>query len=94
MNDHQRRLLFTELEKIKTSIQELKKPTQWLDIPKAVEYSSCSRSTILSGIQSGNLKHVKTTGKIRLKISWIDQWLITGNCKKQPAVKGKFGYGL
>jgi hypothetical protein len=81
--DPETRLLFTHLEEIKESIKEIQTPSAWTDLKGAVKYSSCSRSTILRGIHSGNLKHTKHQGKIRIKISWLDSWLLNGNCNRQ-----------
>ena len=81
MTDPEIRLLFLHLEEIQAELKEIKSPSQWLDLQRAIKYSSCSRSTILWGIQSGNLKHSKQKGKLRMKISWLDQWLVNGNCR-------------
>ena len=82
MNDLDSRLILIKLGEIQIELKELKKPSGWLDIKQAVKYSACSRSTILRAIQSGNLKHTKQGGKIRMKTSWIDQFLLFGHCRR------------
>jgi len=86
MNDHDIRHFYSELKDIKLAIQDIQKSANWLDMKGASKYSSCSRSTILSGIQCGKLKHVKTTGKIRMKTSWVDKWLTYGDCKRKVGI--------
>ena len=82
MTSSEIRLLFLELEEIKSDIKEIRDPAGWIDIQGAVKYSSCSRSTILRGIRSRKLKHAKTGGKIMIKRTWLDQWLTFGHGKR------------
>ncbi|MBC8550341.1 MAG: hypothetical protein H8D23_11920 [Candidatus Brocadiales bacterium] len=82
MNDNEKRLLFLHIEEIKQEVKELQKPSIWLDLKGSIRYSACSRSTILRAIKSNKLKHTKQTGKIRIKTSWIDQWLLFGHCRR------------
>lgn len=82
MTDLDIRLILQKLEDLEIHVKALYNPSMWLDIQQAIKYSACSKSTLQRGIQSGELKYVKRGGKIRLKMSWLDQWLILGHCKR------------
>lgn len=49
----------------------------WLDVPEAIDYTKCSRTTIYSAVRSGRLKSSKPGGinKIVFKRDWLDSWL-------------------
>ena len=87
MDDLDVRSIYLLCNEIKEQLKEINCPSGWLDIKQAVTYSACSKSTLLRVIHSGKLKSVKRGGKIRLKISWLDQWLLFGHSKRLTQIE-------
>ena len=55
-------------------------PEPWLTLAEAVTYSHCSERTLRRAYQlpeghPGRLRAVKHLGSIKLRPSWIDEWI-------------------
>ncbi len=68
--------ILIKLSELIHQIEKIVHPPVWLDIKKAIQYSSLSNSTLKRAIRRGNLKASKVSGKILIKSDWLDQYLI------------------
>lgn len=68
--------IIEQLDKIENQLGELVPFKVWLNLKQASQYSSLSISTLRRAIAQGRLKATKVSGKILIKIEWIDKFLI------------------
>lgn len=52
--------------------------TPWLTTAGAAAYTASSEKTVLRGVKSGTLRHVRLAGNLRLRFrrEWCDEWLL------------------
>lgn len=79
----------TDLERIEAKLDRLEKLIQrqpisggWLDLRRASHYSGLSKTTLSRAIQAGKLRASKTSGKILIRQTWLDKFLIFGSCRR------------
>lgn len=64
-----------KLERIEKLIAEGRMTDRWISLEEAVRYSGLSESTLRRAIRAGKLKASRATGKLMLRLSWIDKFL-------------------
>ena len=47
----------------------------WMDVKEAAEFASVSETTIWRGVEKGELKVSRKTGKLLFRRYWINNWL-------------------
>ena len=67
--------IMERLDEIKGLIEKGRLSDRWVSLNEAVRYSSLSESTLRRAIRAGRLRASKSTGKIMLRLSWIDRFL-------------------
>lgn len=67
--------ILIKLHKIEQKLDRILISSKWLDIKKAVLFSSLSESTLKRAIRQGTLKASRTTGKILIKDEWLNNYL-------------------
>jgi excisionase family DNA binding protein len=52
----------------------------WLTTAGAAAYTASSEKTVLRGVKSGKLQHVRLAGNLRLRFrrEWLDRWMLGG----------------
>jgi excisionase family DNA binding protein len=50
----------------------------WLTTAGAAAYTASSEKTVLRGVKSGKLRHVRLAGNLRLRFrrEWLDEWML------------------
>ncbi len=77
-------LTFRELEYIKEELRELRAlitthglSDKWLNLKEAIDYTGLSSSTLQRQIARGSLKASRKVGKILIKRSQLDKFLLS-----------------
>ena len=47
----------------------------WMDVKEAAEFASVSETTLWRGVEKGELKVSRKTGKLLFRRYWINNWL-------------------
>jgi len=79
--------ILSRLDRIEIYLKELTHPGEWMDLTQAARYSSLSRSSILRAIRAGHLKCSRVTGKILVKRTMLDRFIMTGDNRRLTSVE-------
>lgn len=86
MNDPE---LVKRLDKLETLIQSQPLSRGWLGLSQAGRYTSLSKSTLSRAIQAGKLKASRTSGKILIRRTQLDQFIFYGHNKRLTLIERK-----